>query len=570
MRSIFSHIRLFTALMLFGVMLLSCQKEKPHRAQGLPEQEREDVVNAWLSLNLNVVSSGAATKAAPEVNGGINNGIDENAIKSLAIWLVPAEGGTEDWSEAIMTYVPQVSLGSGDEYVSSVRTKLNVPMNVYVGANISTDIASAFLKGGSDAVYEAATAAYPDDYQSLVEKYASADRGVAMFCVKKASLTFKPANANELTPAIIDEDSNGMPESVDLVRMLAKVHLLFQCYDYPNEEFVQITEPGSLTPAAFGAFGWSKLDDISYIVNTVNRSTRIIQPEYGGAYASYMDMNHSMTDLLQKGLEWEYKSDDASGNFLGFAEDLSGNHDAAWAKWSAKPEKYKENKAPFGTCTDGTYESGLYCLENTTDDSELSSMTDDEKKYVPFMVSTHIIVKARFVPRKINTVDGSGDLVVKDHGNNGYNEALAALPAVDGLDENNVPHTYPAGTFFTRDMQEFYDYAGMLKLIELGSVPGLGRKNFAAYPGGYGFYYSYINGGKSPSTGQIEFRAPKAEDTANDYNSGVYRNHYHILTCSLMKVPATPGSFNQLMMVNSKVVDWNPKGALNLIVKPNV
>lgn len=565
MRSVFSHIRLFTALMLFGVMLLSCQKEGPHRAQARPGQESEDVVNAWLSLNLNVVSSGAATKVDDEVDGGINNGIDENAITRLAIWLVPAEGGTEDWSEAIMTYVPQVSLGSGNKYVSSVRTKLNVPMNVYVGANISTDIASAFLQGGPDAVYKAATAAYPDDYKSLVEEFASADRGVAMFCVKKASLTFESANSDKSTPAVIDEDSNGIPESVDLVRMLAKVHLLFQCYE-THPEFVKITEPGSLDPADFGEFGWSKLEDISYIVNTVNKSTKIIQPEYGGAYASYMDMNHSMTNLLQKGLEWEYKSAEAAGHFLGFAEDLSGDHDAAWAKWSAKPEKYDGNKAPFGS--GDPYVKGLYCLENTTDDSALSSMTDDEKKYVPFMVATHIIVKARFVPRKINTVNGSGDLDVVDYGIDGYDAALAALPEVDGVDENDNSHTYPAGTFFTRDMQEFYDYQGMLKLIE--TVPELSRKNFATYPGGYGFYYSYINGGKSPSTGQIEFRAPKAEDTANDYNSGVYRNHYHILSCSLMKVPATPGSFNQLMMVNSKVVDWNPKGALNLIVKPNV
>ena len=558
MRCVFSHIRLFTALMLFGVMLLSCQKEGPHRAQARPGQESEDVVNAWLSLNLNVVSSGAATKAAPEVDGGTNNGIDENAITRLAIWLVPAEGGTEDWSETIMTYVPQVSLDPGNEYVSSVRTKLNVPMNVYVGANISTDIASAFLHGGPDAVYKAATAAYPDDYKSLVEEFASADRGVAMFCVKKASLTFESANSDKSTPAVIDEDSNGTPESVDLVRMLAKVHLLFQCYPSPNDGFVKITEPGSLDPADFGEFGWSKLEDISYIVNTVNKSTKIIQPEYGGAYASYMDMNHSMTNLLQKGLEWEYKSG-AGNHFLGFAEDLSGDHDAAWAKWSAKPEKYKENKAPFGTCTDGTYVNGLYCLENTTDDSALSSMTDDEKKYVPFMVSTHIIVKARFVPRKINTVNGSGELDVVDYGIDGYAAALTALAVVNGKDENNNPHTYPEGTFFTRDMQEFYDYQGMLKLIE--TVPGLSRKNFATYPGGYGFYYSYIHGGTDGTTGQVKFDGAE---------SGVFRNHYHILSCSLMKVPATPGSFNQLMMVNSKVVDWNPKGALNLIVKPNV
>ena len=554
------HIRFLVALILISVVFLSCKKEEPYFDTGLSEQESPELVSAWLSLDLNVVSSGAATKVADNVVGGVNKGINEEKITRLAIWLVPVEGGSEKWPEAIMTYVPDLSLNSGNNYVASVKTKLNVPMNVYVGANISTDIAAAFLSGGPDAVYNAVSTAYPDDYSSLVNQFASADMGVAMFCIKKASLVFAAENADKATPAKIkDEDSDGNPDNIDLVRMLAKVHVLFQCYDYPNDEYVKITEPGSLTAAPFGEFGWSKLEDISYILNTVNKSTSIIQPDYAN-YSSWTDLNHSMTSLLQKGLEWEYKSG-AGAHFLGFAEDLSGNHDAAWAKWSAKPEKYEENKAPFGTCTDGTYVNGLYCLENTTDDSALSSMTDDEKKYVPFMVSTHIIVKARFVPRKINTVDGSGNLVVKDHGDNGYDEALAALPAVDGLDENNVSHTYPAGTFFTRDMKEFYDYKGMLKLIELGSVPGLSRKNFATYPGGYGFYYSYIHGGTDGTTGQVTFSGT---------DSGVFRNHYHILNCQLMKVPATPGSFNQLMMVNSKVVDWNPKGALNLIVKPNV
>ena len=341
--------------------------------------------------------------------------------------------------------------------------------------------------------------------------------------------------------------------------MLAKVHVLFQCYDYPNDEYVKITEPGSLTAAPFGEFGWSKLEDISYIVNTVNKNTRIIQPAYGDAdYTKYKDSNHSMTNLLQKGLEWEYKSDEAAANFLGFAEDLSGNHDAAWAKWSAKPEKYEENKAPFGTGASGTYVKGLYCLENTTDNSALDLMTDDEKKYVPFMVATHVIVKARFVPRNIiYTVDSHGASVAKKYAENQYADALEFLAAVNGLDENGNSTVYPKGTFFTRDMKEFYSYDGMMAVINSKHYP---RKSFAAYPGGYGFYYSYIYGGND-SSGKVTF---------NGEESGVFRNHYHILNCQLMKVPATPGSYNQLMMVNSSVVDWNPKGALNLIVKPNV
>ena len=550
------HIRFLVALILISVVFLSCKKEEPYFDTGLSEQESPELVSAWLSLDLNVVSSGAATKVADNVGGGVNKGINEEKITRLAIWLVPVEGGSEKWSEAIMTYVPVLSLNSENNYVASVKTKLNVPMNVYVGANISTDIAAAFLSGGPDAVYNAVSAAYPDDYSSLVNQFASADMGVAMFCIKKASLVFAAENADKATPAKInDEDSDGHPDNIDLVRMLAKVHVLFQCYDYPNDEYVIITEPGSLTAAPFGKFGWSKLEDISYILNTVNKSTRIIQPDYSN-YSSWTDLNHSMTSLLQKGLEWEYNGT-AGGQFLGFAEN-PGNHDDAWEKWSAEPEKYELNRPPFGAGGE-TYVEGLYWLENTTDDSALSEMTTDEKKFVPFMVATHVIVKARFVPRHIiYTVDSYGASVTKEYAENQYADALEFLAAVNGLDENGNSTVYPKGTFFTRDMKEFYSYDGMMAVINSKHYP---RKSFAAYPGGYGFYYSYIHGGTDVTTGQVTFSGT---------DSGVFRNHYHILYCQLMKVPATPGSFNQLMMVNSKVVDWNPKGALNLIVKPNV
>lgn len=550
MRSTTAHIIRLFALILLGAALLSCLKEEPQRTQKHPQEESHDVVNAWLSLDLNVVSSGAPTKAAADnVSGGTNNGIDENAIKRLVVYLVPAEGGTEDWDECIMTYIPKLTLSSGDVYKASVKARLNVPMNVYVGANLSTVLAGNILADHQNASYRSSAASYTD----LIKDFASADNGVAMFCTEPYAVTFVEANADPSTPANV-----GGSGTVDLVRMLAKVHVLFQCYD-EHPDFVKITEPGSMTPAAFGAFGWSRMSDISYIVNTVNRSTRLFQPAYGGSYALYEDLNHTMTDLLQKGLEWEYVAG-KENDFLGFAEELIADYDEEWNDWAAKPERFFTNKAPFGTGTDGAYVNGLYCLENTTDDSSLAYMTTDEQKYVPFMIATHVIVKARFVPRTINTVSG-GVLTAADHGENGYDAALAALPEVSGVDENGNPHIYPAGTFFTRDMKEFYDYQGMLKLIESGAVPGLARKNFAAYPGGYGFYYSYIHGGTDGSTGQVTF---------NGAESGVFRNHYHFLNCQLMKVPATPGSFNQLMMVNSKVVDWNPKGALNLIVKPNV
>lgn len=515
-----------------------------------PQDVKEpELVNAWLSLNLNVVSSGAQTRVNDDVEGGTNGDIDENIIKDIAVWLVPVDDGVEEWEDAILTYARNVDLYSGKEYIAPVKTRLHVPMNLYVGANITTSVAGAFLEGGPEAVYQAVS----DDYQGVIGELASKERGVAMFCTKKATIEFDETNSEKTAAAEIDEDGDGEPEDVDLVRMLAKVHMLFKCYDSPNDRFVKITKPGSLDPAAFGEFGWSSIDDISYILNTVNTATRILQPAYGGPYESFTDINHSMSDLLMKGNEWDYKAG-AADRFIRFDGDLFSDD---WNECAALPEIYDGNRAPFGS--GDPYYRGLYCLENTTNDDLLDQMTDDEKKSVPFKVATHLIVKARFVPRSINTVAGDGSLTVVDHGAMGYDAALAYLAEVNGVDEDGKPHTYPAGTFFTRDMQEFYDYAGMLKLIE--TVPGLSRRNFAVYPGGYGFYYSYIYGGTDSTTGQVTFAGTE---------SGVFRNHYHFLTCSLMKVPATPGSFNQLMMVNSKVVEWNDMGKQEITVKPNI
>ena len=533
-------VLLLTAIMWLALLSVSCRKNDVRQPQVVSDPE---VVGAWLSLDLNVVSSGTATKVDPETEGGIVGNIDEDKITRLAIWLVPLESDREDWSKAIMTYIPDISLTSGSVYKASVRTRLNVPMHLYVGANISTKVASAFLDGGQDAVYASSSM----NYSELIEEFASEKFGVSMFCTRCSSLEFELSNTDEDNPAQIDEDHDGVPENIDLVRMLSKVHVLFQCY--PNTDYVKITEPGSMTEAQCGGFGWSRIDDISYILNTVNTSTKVFQQSYGGRYSAYVDANHSMSDILFKDQDWDYKAD-ASGEFITTSDDLY----AQWPDWAARPEKFNQYKEPFGSGS-GRYVSGLYCLENTTDGDLLDLMTDDEKKYIPFKVATHLIVKARFVPRFINTVVG-GVLQEVDYGQDGYQAALESLKEFKD-DQGQV--LCPAGTFFTRDMQEFYDYSGMQKLMEL--LPELSRKNFAEYPGGYGFYHSYIYGGTDDTTGQVTFAGT---------DSGVFRNHYHILNCSLMKVPATPGSFNQLMMVNSKVLEWNEKGKGEITVKPNV
>lgn len=508
-----TYFRIILTLVIAGAALLSCRKEDLHPVQDGPDK---DVVNAWLSLDLDVVSSGPATRS-----------VTDNAIKRLVVYLVPAEGGVEDWEEAIMTYIPQISLSPGDPYVASVRTKLNVPFNVYVGANLSTTLAGKILAEGQSAAYESSAS----DYTKIINEFASEEMGVAMFCVKPYPVTFTASNADSSSPAKVGGDG-----TVDLVRMLAKVHMLFKCYD-GHPEYVQITKVNSTDAAPFGEFGWSRLGDISYIVNTVNRSTKLYQPAYGSY--TYEDLNHEMSDLLEKGLEWSYRSG-MEDSFVRLPEENVADN---WPSWAAAPEKYDAGKA---------YVNGLYCLENTIDDgaSLTPSLTDDEKTYVPFMVATHVVVKARFVPRNIiYDADSAGEPVTRSFGADEYDDALAFLAAKEG---------YAAGTFFTRNMQEFYSYDGMMAAI---NKKGYAKESFAVYPGGFGFYYSYISGGTDSVSGKVTFGGT---------HSGVFRNHYHILNCQLMKVPAVPGSINQLMMVNSKVVGWNDKGSMDITVKPNV
>ena len=422
-----TYFRIILTLVLAGAALLSCRKEDLHPVQADPDKE---VVNAWLSLDLDVVSSGPATKA-----------VTDNAIKRLVVYLVPAEGGVEDWEEAIMTYIPQISLSPGDPYVASVRTKLNVPFNVYVGANLSTTLAGKILAEGQSAAYESSASGY----QEIINEFASEDMGVAMFCVKPYPVTFTASNADSSSPAKVGGDG-----TVDLVRMLAKVHMLFKCYD-GHPEYVQITKVNSTDVAPFGDFGWSRLDDISYIVNTVNKSTKLYQPAYGSY--TYEDLNHEMADLLEKGLEWSYRSG-MEDSFVRLPEENVADN---WPSWAAAPEKYDAGKAPFGSGE--PYVNGLYCLENTVDDgaSLTPSLTEDEKTYVPFMVATHVVVKARFVPRNIiYDADSAGEPVTQSFGADEYDAALAFLAAKEG---------YAAGTFFTRNMQEFYSYDGMMAAI---------------------------------------------------------------------------------------------------------
>ena len=88
---------------------------------------------------------------------------------------------------------------------------------------------------------------------------------------------------------------------------------------------------------------------------------------------------------------------------------------------------------------------------------------------------------------------------------------------------------------------------------------------FAKYEDGYGFYTTYIDGIKTDGSGNPT-DAPATLQFSE--KSSVKRNHYHILRCSLLKVPAVPGTFNQTMRVNAYTAEWNSTVRQTVVIKP--
>lgn len=533
-----ADIQVAAAALLMLIPAYSCRKEKPEEAYGM---RMSDVRITFSIDNGNV----AGTKADPEIEGGHNTGIDENGIHALAVYVIPLTAEDEEqWEECRMFYTntperylatPGDPHGESNPYTAEIQATSG-PQHIYVAANLNPSAASHFLNNRNAKYSEQSSGNYISD----IGKWASEDGGIAMFCDSPSKITVE------------DRHLSGSEEikigSVALERLVAKVHVTFDCHSDEtdaSDDYAIITLPGSDNKENYvGEAGWVPMSSVTYILNSTNNETYL----YG---ENDTDPNHEIGPLIEKvGEDWDYRTE-SSKVFTSFT---GGYLEDEFDRWSCVAEKFDGSRKPFG---DGSrYLSGLYCLENTVgglSDELKAQMTDDEMENVPLKVTTHIIVKARFIPRQIY---GDG-LVLKDFNSSKSGSVAGLQEAVEWLRSESENGT---ADYYTPDMEHFYSYKGMIakKLQDPGMI-------FAKYEDGYGFYTTYIDGIKTDGSGNPTDAAATLQFSEK---SSVKRNNYHILRCSLLKVPAVPGTFNQTMRVNAYTAEWNSTVRQTVVIKP--
>ena len=225
---------------------------------------------------------------------------------------------------------------------------------------------------------------------------------------------------------------------------------------------------------------------------------------------------------------------------------------SVWAEGIA-PEAYEEVKFNATKATppeSGAYTGGLYCPENTTatftaslaGGLDLTGTLNSTQAEIPRLVTTHLLVAAKFVPKQIIIGAGTTQTLTSPA------DAATYLPATTTPVDAEA---HAAGTYFTNG-SDYYSYAGMKAAIGAGTLK---RTDFTAYEGGIGYYYTYIDG-TSATDDTIAFSA----------DSGILRNRYYLLRITRFSLPSA--ALPQPMRATMKVTDWVTSSGNQIIVRP--
>ena len=217
-----------------------------------------------------------------------------------------------------------------------------------------------------------------------------------------------------------------------------------------------------------------------------------------------------------------------------------------------KATVYDENKVGKEDADEDHYTEGLYCTENMVH-KDMDFSTDADFQSANRYVTTRIMIGAKYTPKKIWTVNNSGNLEQKTFASE--DEAITALfNQVDTEDNPGGPVEYLDGTFW-QDVKtkEYYSLEGMKKKLREDS-----ETEFNRFDGGWGYYYTYIDGDVS-TDGVIGY-----EDKPR---WGIKRNHYYILKVEKIIAPGSPFPGNETMRIHSELLDWVDKGESEVEVK---
>lgn len=505
----------------------------PQGSNGIPSGAPE--VTAYVRLSL---FPGGKAQARSTGNDTVHGTDGENKITSLTVFLIGTDGnGEEDWSNVQYGWFTGLALSetsgeasgstagntsgssSGISYTARVKTKAG-RKKIYVGANLTPNQVTAFVHNNSDG--KGLYASLATGYAELVSELAAPTKdGIVMFGQGSGTIEVTDGNGQSEETAL----SGG---EIELTRVVAKVLLTCDVQSSGNSEYVNLSD---------NTAGWIKRTDVRYQLQTLNRKLYLVK-QPGNA-----DPNYKLSDYIRKIDGNNYEAcENVADEFI-----RTTDHSGAITDFPGVAEAYSADKLP-GTATATPYTGGLYCPENTTTADDYT-FTDAEKRTIPLTVTTYMVVAVKYIPKKITTESGEQALSSPD-------DITALLPEVTQSTTGLNGKTHAAGTYFSKDMKTFYSYEGMQKAITQ-SDGTLTDKDFMAYEGGTGYFYTYIDG-EQPTDGSKGLIFSSA--------SGLLRNRYYILRVTEMGIPAPMPV--ELIKVNTRVLDWVAGGQGTITVKP--
>lgn len=338
---------------------------------------------------------------------------------------------------------------------------------------------------------------------------------------------------------------------VKLVRTVAKVLLTCVATDREGEYYVEVIDQQDINKGNKENTGWIKLANVNYMLNVLNRKTYMDYREEGTGENAYLtDPNYAMSDFIEKRINGGgYGLKDLANyqaNFLYYdtqqmVEMLQGTKgERCITRKATLFEEEKVNKDK----QENHYTEGLYCPENMVS-NDMPEIPAETFASVNRFVTTHVMVGAKYTPKKIWVVNEEGTLEQKT--------AESEDKALEFLNKDLTDTEYLPGTFWQGNDKKYYSLSGMRKKLQDES-----DTEFNRYDGGWGYYYTYIDG-EANNEGTIDY--------ANETRWGIKRNHYYILKVNQFVAPGSAFPGNEVMRIHSELIDWKDKGDSEVEIK---
>ena len=496
---------------------------------------------------------------------------EEHRIHSLTLIMTnvrPDGSESFDFSQTVMTDAAQENAGTISAIFNLSGKKGR--KRFYVGANMTQKHIGAFTVDGQ-------VIDLPDDSEghSIVGQLMEIDHTTG--AGSRILMTGRVIGNNGQTDFDLTELDGqfetsreddaitiSVKEPVRLTKAVSKVLMTCQTYSGSGEDkLVQILDAKDQEEGTDTYTGWLHLENVRYILNVLNRKTYAVYREALDGSTPYLaDPNLDMSGMVEKrtstadGSETYGPRDleDYLDNFVYYdtqhmVEMLTSDTppDDGDCRRSVAAEY---DKSRLGADAANHYTDGLYCPENMVHkDIAFGSDEKDEFTAANRLVSTHIVIGGRYVPRTVWILENEGqaDEKLVEHISSTEEESAGFLES-DINEDLGV--TYEDGTFWYEiNDHEYYTYRAMKykTLIDPEAV-------FTRHDGGWGYWFSMIEG--QNENGMIS-------NWDQEY-WGLKRNHYYIVNVTKIITPGSSSPGNEAMMVHSELLDWIDQGGENV------